>query len=215
MPPTGLLLSGGIDSCVLLAELVRQGHAVQPFYIHTDLVWAEEELAGLRRFLAATNLPGVANPVIFRVPLGDLYADHWSISGVDPPAADSPDEAVWLPGRNALLSLKPLLWCQAHGIAELALATLANNPFADATPEFFAQFAALVAGESAVRVTLPFSHLHKDDVLQLGRDLPLSLTFSCLAPDRGRHCGQCNKCGERRAAFRRTGLPDATLYAHD
>ena len=37
-----------------------------------------------------------------------------------------PDEAVFLPGRNALLTIKAALWCQMHGINELAVATLAR-----------------------------------------------------------------------------------------
>ena len=61
------------------------------------------------------------------------------------PDQDSPDAAVYLPGRNALLLVKAALWCRLHGIEELALAVLAANPFADATPEFFAQFEAALA----------------------------------------------------------------------
>ena len=34
--------------------------------------------------------------------------------------------------------------------------------------------------------------------MALGRGLPLELTFSCIAPVAGQHCGRCNKCAERR-----------------
>ncbi len=46
-----------------------------------------------------------------------------------------------------------------------------------------------------------------------GRAAPLGLTFSCLAPQRGLHCGACNKCSERRRAFVEVGLHDPTEYA--
>jgi 7-cyano-7-deazaguanine synthase len=39
------------------------------------------------------------------------------------------------------------------------------------------------------------------------------LTFSCLAPQGRRHCGRCNKCAERKRAFRQAGIPDPTKYA--
>jgi len=39
------------------------------------------------------------------------------------------------------------------------------------------------------------------------------LTFSCIAPVDGLHCGRCNKCAERAAAFRLTGTDDPTPYA--
>ncbi len=69
------------------------------------------------------------------MPLHDLYGRHWSITGRDAPPSGTADDAVYLPGRNVLLAVKPALWCAMHGIGELALATLASNPFSDATDE--------------------------------------------------------------------------------
>jgi 7-cyano-7-deazaguanine synthase len=144
----------------------------------------------------------------------DLYGDHWSLTGRGVPGADTPDDAVFLPGRNALLLSKALLWCHLRGVPELWLAPLAGNPFPDATPAFFAAFAAAVNGAvgGGVRVRLPYRGLRKADVLRRGRGLPLGLTFSCIRPTGGRHCGACNKCAERRRAFAEAGLPDPTEY---
>jgi len=50
--------------------------------------------------------------------------------------------------------------------------------------------------------------------MQLGRNYPLGLTFSCIAPVKGLHCGHCNKCAERQAAFRMIELADPTVYAN-
>ena len=58
----------------------------------------------------------------------------------------------------------------------------------------------------------PYASLTKSEVMQRGRDLPLGLTFSCMHPVAGRHCGGCNKCAERRRAFADAGLPDPTEY---
>jgi 7-cyano-7-deazaguanine synthase len=126
----------------------------------------------------------------------------------------SPDEAVFLPGRNPLLLVKPVLWCQMHGVRRLALATLANNPFDDATPAFFASFEEMFwqATRERVPIIRPFERMSKHRVMELGRNLPLELTFSCLAPVQGIHCGRCNKCAERRLAFRRVKLDDRTRY---
>jgi 7-cyano-7-deazaguanine synthase len=41
----------------------------------------------------------------------------------------------------------------------------------------------------------------------------LELTFSCIDPQEGEHCGRCNKCAERRRAFATSGLVDRTTYA--
>jgi 7-cyano-7-deazaguanine synthase len=214
-PPVGLLLSGGLDSAVLLMDYIRNGRRVQPFYIHTDVVWAEAERTAVRQFLARLAEPLIAEPIIFEMPLTDLYRDHWSISGHNTPSDQTPDEAVFLPGRNALLALKPLLWCQTHGISELAVAVLRGNPFADARRAFFDQFCAAVAQGNAaplVRVTRPFASFTKADVLARAAGLPLELTFSCISPRDGQHCGRCNKCGERRQVFAMLGQPDPTVY---
>jgi len=214
-PTAGLLLSGGIDSAVLLDQLLASGWRVVPFYVRTGCVWDECELAAVRRFLSALAGKGLGDLVVLQMPLGDLYADHWSISGLNVPDDTSPDEAVFMPGRNPLLLLKPVLWCQTHGIGQLAIATLENNPFDDATPEFFAQFERMIhrATGEQVQIVRPFERMPKHRVMELGRHLPLELTFSCLAPRDGLHCGTCNKCAERRAGFRRVGAEDRTRYA--
>lgn len=213
--PTGLLLSGGIDSAVLLAHLHENGHAVVPFYVRTKCVWQNEELAAVQQFLAATKFPNVAELVHLEMPLADLYGTHWSITGRHVPDDHTPDEAVFLPGRNPLLLLKPALWCRARGIGQLALATLAANPFPDATPKFFDTFESMLreAVGGDVQIIRPFENLTKSQVLALGRHLPLDLTFSCLRPITGLHCGHCNKCAERKTAFADAGLPDRTAYA--
>ena len=55
--------------------------------------------------------------------------------------------------------------------------------------------------------------MNKQQVMALGRNLPLELTFSCIAPAGGLHCGRCNKCAERQNAFRDAGITDKTSYA--
>ena len=210
----GVLASGGLDSCILLAHLLRQGHVVRPFYVRCGLHWESRELSALRSFLQALASPRLEELVVFDLPLHDLYGTHWSLDGRGAPDAQSPDEAVYLPGRNALLTLKPILWCGMHGVAYLALATLAGNPFADATDEFFHDFENALDRATGNRVSIlrPFALMEKKDILKWGQGLPLEQTFSCLTPIDGRHCGRCNKCAERQHAFRSAGYEDPTVY---
>jgi 7-cyano-7-deazaguanine synthase len=214
-PTVGVLVSGGLDSCILAAKLLDEGHRVQPFYIRTDLFWQAEELAAVCKFLAAIARPTLNELVMLDMPLRDLYQGHWSVSGSSTPGHDSPDEAVFLPGRNALLILKAALWCQLHGVEFLALAPLGTSPFRDAQDGFFRDYqAALNCGDSPnLTILRPFQQHTKRSVMELGRHYPLELTFSCIAPRAGLHCGTCNKCAERQAAFREAGIEDRTAYA--
>jgi len=211
----GVLFSGGLDSGILVGTLAREGRAVVPFFIRSGLVWEREELRAARRFVRAVASPRLAEPVVLDLPLDDLYADHWSTTGKEIPDAASPDEAVYLPGRNALLVVKAATWCQLHGIAELAIGVLGTSPFDDAHDRFFENLEAALDCRPAnpIRLARPLAGMDKTQVMRLGRGLPLELTFSCLSPVDGLHCGACNKCAERRRAFRTAEMDDPTRYA--
>lgn len=209
-----VLVSGGLDSAILLGESLREYDAVHPLYVRHGLYWEAAELDHLRRFLEAVRGPALRPLRVLEMPVRDLYADHWSITGRGVPDAYSPDEAVFLPGRNVLLLAKALLWCHLHGVPAVALAPLESNPFPDATPAFFESYQEVVnrAVGGAVRILRPYAGLSKAEVMRRGHGLPLEWTFSCIRPANGRHCGRCNKCAERRRAFAATGIPDPTAY---
>jgi 7-cyano-7-deazaguanine synthase len=213
--PVAVLCSGGLDSAVLVAELLRRGHDVHPIYVRFGLAWEPAEQAHLRRFLATLTEPAPQPLVVLDVPIAPVYGSHWSLSGQDVPDERTPDEAVYLPGRNLLLLSLPSVWCGVHGVPTIALGTLKGNPFPDATEGFFTGFSALArqAMDVALDVVTPFGELVKADVLELGRGLALEHTFSCIDPQDGRHCGRCNKCAERRHAFAACAVEDATDYA--
>src|SRR5262249_2671038 len=155
------------------------------------------------QFLDAIRRPTLAPLQLLWLPVTDLYGEHWSITGRSVPDAETSDEAVYLPGRNVLLLAKAMLWCHLNKVPALALATLAANPFPDATPEFFRSYQDGVNQglQSRVEVALPYRGLEKKQLMQRGHFLPLELTFSCIRPVGYLHCGRCNKCGERRRAF--------------
>jgi 7-cyano-7-deazaguanine synthase len=121
---------------------------------------------------------------------------------------------VFLPGRNVLLLAKGLLWCHLHQVPAVALGLLGANPFPDATPRFFTAYQDAVNQAVGGRacVVRPYAGLNKQEVLLRGRGLALELTFSCIQPAAGRHCGVCNKCAERRRAFAQAGFRDPTMY---
>ncbi|HTY54418.1 MAG TPA: 7-cyano-7-deazaguanine synthase [Candidatus Binataceae bacterium] len=214
MDKVAVLASGGLDSSVLVAEMARAAE-VHPIYVKCGLAWEQVELKGLQAFLNALDNPNVMPLTVLAAPVTDLYGDHWSVSGKDVPDADAPDEKVFLPGRNILLIGLAAIWCGTHDVSRIAIGSLAGNPFPDATSEFFASFAhALSLGlRHEIKVDAPWLGLHKDDVVRLYKDLPLELTFTCMAPQRGKHCGRCNKCRERQVAFEKSGITDRTDYA--
>lgn len=199
MPPTlAVLISGGLDRAILLGDALRHHASVVPIYMRCGLSWEAVEFAYLERYLAALRCPALQPLVVLDQPIADVYGQHWSITG-NAPLIGTPEEAVFLPGRNVLLLAKSLLWCHLNGVSAIALGSLQTNPFPDATPAFFRAMQDLVnqAVQGQVEVRLPFGGMKKVAVMQLGKGLPLELTFSCASPMNGLHCGRCSKCGER------------------
>jgi 7-cyano-7-deazaguanine synthase len=205
---------------VLVAAEAQTG-PVTPVYVSVGLAWEAAERRALDRLLAAPPYPvlPVAPSVCLSLDMTDLYtAAHWAVRGT-PPGFDTPDEDVFLAGRNLILLAKAAVHCQRAGLARIALGTLAGNPFPDATPEFLeAMSRALSLGLAhGIEVVAPFRTLHKEDVVRRGADLgvPFELTLSCMGPAGGLHCGQCSKCRERRDAFAAAGIADPATYASE
>lgn len=212
-----VLFSAGLDSAVLAADAARRGAAVQPLYVNAGLAWEAEELAAAERLVATGALGAGVRPLVrLGVDMRDVYpASHWAVRGVAP-AYDTPDEDVYLEGRNIILLSKAAVFMARHGIECVLIGPLDANPFPDATPRFFeAMQTALSLGlGTPIRIEAPFAAMRKADVIRLGASLgvPLHDTLSCMQPRDGRHCGACSKCRERRRAFMEAGVADGTEY---
>jgi 7-cyano-7-deazaguanine synthase len=210
-----VLTSGGLDSAILCVDLLGDFRSVIPIYVRSGLTWEDAELAALVRFLEAVKTEGLSSLVVLAEPVADVYGSHWSTGGASIPGSDSADQAVYLPGRNLLLTVKTAVWCRLRDVDALALGSLGSNPFPDSTPGFFETLEILLnrALGGQLRIVRPFDRLKKTDVLRRGQHLPLHLTFSCIDPTDGLHCGRCNKCAERQKGFHDAGLLDRTPYA--
>jgi 7-cyano-7-deazaguanine synthase len=183
---TAVLLSGGLDSAVLVADEATRDE-VQPIYVSVGLAWEAEERAIVARFLASLPPAIAVRPLVaLSVDMRDVYTpSHWSVTGA-PPAYHTPDEDVYLPGRNVILLGKAGVYCAAAHIGRLAIGTLGHNPFPDATPEFRDAMArALSLGLAhTLRIDAPYANASKADVIRRGAALgvPFELTLSCMNP---------------------------------
>lgn len=215
------MLSGGLDSAVLAAEETRT-YVVHPVYVAGGLAWEEAEQDLIRRLLRHPSFSHAAHRVQplahLEFNMRDVFpATHWALTGT-PPAYDTPDEDVYLHGRNIALLSKAAVYAASRSISRIVVAPLAGNPFPDATPQFFAALnVAFSLGLAApIEIAAPFAHLHKEDVVKIGAALgvPFELTLSCMNPSGTAHCGLCSKCRERRDAFQAAGISDPTMYAN-
>ena len=214
--PAAVLFSAGLDSAVLLAQAATECRP-RPIYVRAGLAWEHEEWTAAVRLLAAPPLAGsVDDLVTLTVDMRDVYpSQHWAVRG-EAPGFDTPDEDVYIDGRNLVLLAKASVYMARAGLTRVLIGPLAGNPFPDATPEFFGAMArALSLGlDSPIRIETPLATMHKADVIELGSSLgvPFELTLSCMEPKDGQHCGRCSKCRERRDGFLEAGIKDPTQY---
>ena len=218
MARIAVLASGGLDSAVLLADLGRE-HTVFPVYVEAGLAWEAREKRALAAYLASLDMPNVQPLTVLEMPVRSFYGQHWSTTGEGVPGYEAPDSAVYLPGRNVLLIGVTAVWCAINDVDAIAIGSLDNNPFPDATPAFFEDYGRVLSAalDHPVQVMAPYRNRHKSQIIAGFAHLPLELTLTCMQPDEadGRfvHCGDCNKCRERREAFRDAAVQDRTRYA--
>ena len=154
--------------------------------------------------------------VLLKVPVDDLYENHWSLTGQAVPDEKSADEAVFLPGRNVLLLSKGILWCHLHGVPALAQAVLRGNPFPDATESFYQRFEEVVnqAVAGSVRVLRPYAKLKKAEIMVRGGHIPAGNGLFRASSLAGQALLLAARMGaERHQAFVDAGLPDPTHYS--
>ncbi|MDQ3069943.1 MAG: 7-cyano-7-deazaguanine synthase [Acidobacteriota bacterium] len=214
---TLVLLSGGLDSAVLLSH-VGSTDEVTPVHVRSGYAWELAEAHCIRRLMLSGIAPRLRPLQTISSDMRDITPEgHWALTGIAP-AYHTADEAVYLEGRNIMLLSKAAVLASRMGITTIAMGLLKGNPFPDATPAFLTAIGrALSLGLAhEIQIVTPLSTWTKADVVKEARrvGLPLDLTISCMAPIGGRHCGTCSKCRERHDGFVQAGVEDPTDYAN-
>ncbi len=209
-----VLVSGGIESSVLLWEAISRYENVIPLYIQNNLRWEYAELFCLKNFLRNLKSDKLKNLKTLEFNMKDLYEKHWSVTGTKVPGAHSGDREVYLPGRNIILLSKAAVFAALQEISFIEIGVLKGNPFSDGNTAFIKKMSNVVSLGLGREITIqaPFGRLKKEEVILRGKKLSLESTFSCINPKGYDHCGECNKCVERKKAFFAAGVFDKTKY---
>lgn len=215
-----VLVSGGMDSAVVLAMAKEQGFACHALSVsygqrHTSELAAAAELAksvGAEHKVVTVDLRSIGGSA--------LTAD------IDVPESGGQGIPVtYVPARNTIMLSIALGWAEVLGADDLFCGVNAvdYSGYPDCRPAFIEAFERLanlatkagVEGHS-LRVHAPLMKMSKADIAREGARLGVdfSRTVSCYqADDQGRACGRCDACRLRAEGFAAAGLPDPTRYA--
>lgn len=222
-PPASaaLLLSGGLDSTVLLHHVACELRIETLHVLSFDYGQRHaRELAAAR--WQAGRCPQVREHAVvdLRV-LGQLVAGASALFPGGPPVPDlarvperdRDQPPTYVPNRNLILLALAAGFAESRGCRRLFYGAHAGDAYGywDCTPEFVARLNHLLAlnRRQSVSVEAPFAALGKADLVRLGQRLGVafSQTWSCY---RGGTvpCGLCPTCVERAAAFAAAGVAD-------
>jgi len=218
-PLAVVLVSGGLDSCVCLAEAQRQYTAALLHVRYGQRTEARE----LQAFRAIADYYGITK----RLEANIGYLKEIGGSGlVDEvltlPKGLPPDGTVpitYVPFRNAHLLSIAVSWAEVIGAEAVFIGAVEEDSsgYPDCREEFYQVFsAAVMAGtkpETKIEICTPLIHLTKADIVRRGIALqaPLHLTWSCYQAGE-EACGVCESCCLRLRGFAMAEVEDPIPY---
>lgn len=213
-PVAVVLLSGGIDSAVALAESIAEGYRCLCLAVSYGQRHGDFELTSSRKISghyhcvfreAFLNMRALTNnpaPLIGGavVPVGRTLAEM--ASGVSP---------TYVPGRNTVLLSLALSMAESEGAVRVVMGANADDAagYPDCRPEYIAAMNVASRLVGGVEIHAPHLARSKADVVRVGLALgvPLERTWSCYAPNTyGGACGGCDACVLRASAFAACGV---------
>ncbi|HEY2346000.1 MAG TPA: 7-cyano-7-deazaguanine synthase QueC [Xanthomonadaceae bacterium] len=220
-----VLVSGGMDSAVVLALAREQGYATHALSVaygqrHTSELDAAARnaraLGAVEHKVVAIDLRGIGGSAL----TADIAVPEHDAG--EPLDAGIP--VTYVPARNTIMLSIALGWAEVLGASDIFCGVNAvdYSGYPDCRPEFVAAFEALAnlatkAGVegAGLRVRAPLIGMGKDRIVREGMRLGVDFaqTVSCYQADAdGRACSRCDACRLRAEGFAKAGVPDPTRY---
>ena len=215
-----VLVSGGMDSAVVLAIAREQGLAVHALSVSYGQRHTSELDAAARVAQALGAVEHKTVRVDLRAIGGSALTDDIDV----PEAGGEGIPVTYVPARNTIMLSLALGWAEVLGANELFCGVNAvdYSGYPDCRPEFIEAFERLAnlatkAGVegAGIRVHAPLLRMGKADIVREGLRLGVDFadTVSCYrADDEGRACGRCDACRLRADGFAAAGAADPTRY---
>ena len=218
-----VLVSGGVDSSVLLHDVARQSadHPIHALSMH----YGQRHHRELECAAWQAQAVGATHHVVELAFLGPMLAGGSSlIEGGNPvpdlqdlSARDLEQPPTYVPHRNMMLLSIAAAYAEAQGLRDVFYGAQAQDEYGywDCTAPFLERINGVLElnRRNAVAIHAPFVSKPKAETVRLGLELGVdfSRTWSCYRGGE-KACGRCPTCIERLNAFAACGTQDPLAY---
>ena len=213
-----LVLSGGMDSAVLLYHLLDAGHIVKTLSIN----YGQRHVRELDSAAALSGRVGVEHRIVDLSTINPLLGKNsLSSDQTEIPEGHYEEESMKLtvvPNRNMIMLSVAVGWALALKFDAVAYGAHSGDHaiYPDCREEFAQALdrAVSLCDWHGMRLMRPFVKMDKGEIAKRGAALgvPFDLTWTCYNGGEV-HCGKCGACQERREAFAAHGIDDPVVFA--
>ena len=208
-----IVLSGGLDSATVAYWAKKHNYEIYPLTFNYGQI-AEKETHYAQK-IAETI--GVNTKIINLSSLKEIFSQVTSLCNTEIPLSQNFSSPIIVPFRNAIFLSTAVAYAVTVFADEILYgAQGSDEPFyPDCRREFYEAFekAACLGTNQKMTIKAPFIYSKKSELIKEGANLgvPFELTWSCYR-NGPIHCGRCESCLNRMAAFREARVKDPTQY---
>ncbi|MGH9575541.1 MAG: 7-cyano-7-deazaguanine synthase QueC [Candidatus Acidiferrales bacterium] len=221
-PKGVVLLSGGMDSCVVTA-IANQSHRLA--LLHASYGQRTEQRER-RSFDEIADFYGVPERLAIRLDafrqIGGSALTDRSMAIPESGHSLAPDAGIpitYVPFRNAHFLSAAVSWAEVIGAKAIFIGAVEQDSsgYPDCRPQYYHAFAEVIRQgtrpETQIEIVTPVIAMKKSEIVRRGVELgaPLDRTWSCYQSE-DVACGTCDSCRLRLQAFAEAGLGDPIPY---
>ncbi len=218
-----VLLSGGMDSAVVLAIANGQGFACEALSFDYGQRHRCELLAAQR----VAKQIGASGHAILSIDMRAIGGSALTDDIAVPKERADIGEGIpvtYVPARNTIFLSYALALAEVKGATDIFIGVnaLDYSGYPDCRPEYIEAFENMArlatksgVGGAPLAIHTPLSAMRKSDIVLKGLELGVefALTHTCYDPvDDGKPCGSCDACILRRKGFEEIGERDPLPY---
>lgn len=222
-----IVLSGGLDSTILMYKIVAEFGADKVFALTFD--YNQKHKVELEKAKALCLKLGVNHKIINIDFLSDISKDVCALSGdsnIQVPTIKevlgNPQPVTYVPNRNMILASIGLAYAETIQADSVYCGLQTHDMYSywDCSTEFVDALnnVSMLNRKNKINVLAPFISMSKYEEILIGSNLNVdfSSTLTCYdATSDGISCGVCGSCSERIFAFAKAGFPDPIPYSKE